>query len=104
MTSWASWTTGGVFTGMGGVTTVEVGPIRGELTVHTTWIDGQAEIAVQYSGALDWFTLTGSPVPCFSREDSRSLHQAVIEAIRAGATDDALSPQDGSGSGRAASG
>ncbi|MEV8566199.1 hypothetical protein AB0436_11595 [Streptomyces sp. NPDC051322] len=91
MTSWASWTTSGVFTGAGGVRTVEVGPISGDLTVHTTWIDGQAEVAVQFTGALDWFTLPGSPVPCPSQEESRSLHQAVIEAIRLGATETALS-------------
>jgi hypothetical protein len=97
MTSWASWTTSGVFTGAGGVRTVEIGPISGDLTVHTTWIDGQAEVAVQFTGALDWFTLPGSPVPCPSQEESRSLHQAVIEDIRSGATEITLSSLPRSG-------
>ncbi|WUL61872.1 hypothetical protein OHS16_29230 [Streptomyces sp. NBC_00344] len=101
MTSWASWTTTGVLTGAGGIRTVEVGALSGDLTVHTTWIDGLAEIAVQYSGALDWFTLVGSPVPCPSREESRSLHQAVIEAIREGEIEDALSSPGGGRTGSA---
>ncbi|BFP57467.1 hypothetical protein ACFYUM_14205 [Streptomyces fimicarius] len=82
--SWASWTTSGVYTGTGGVRTEEAGILSGDLTVHTTWFDGQAAVAVQYSGSSDWFTLTGSPVPCPSEEESRRFHQSVVEAVRAG--------------------
>ncbi len=82
--SWASWTTSGVYTGTGGVRTEEAGILSGDLTVHTTWFDGQASVAVQYSGSSDWFTLVGSPVPCPSEEESRSFHQSVVEAVRAG--------------------
>jgi hypothetical protein len=82
--SWASWTTSGVFAGSGGVRTEEAGLVNGDLTVHTTWSDGQAAVAVQYSGASDWFTLAGSPVPCPSEEASRSFHQSIVEAVRAG--------------------
>lgn len=56
----------------------------GDLTVHTTWADGQAEVAVQFSGASDWFTLAGSPVRCPTEQASRAFHQAVVEAVRAG--------------------
>jgi len=83
--TWASWTTTGVFAGAGGVLTDEVGVVTGDLTVHTTWADGEAQVAVQYSGASDWFTMTGSPVPCPSQEDSRALHEATVEAVRTGA-------------------
>ncbi|MFJ4963283.1 hypothetical protein EES43_00885 [Streptomyces sp. ADI96-02] len=83
--SWASWTTRGVFAGTGGVRSVEAGILSGDLTVHTTWIEGQASVAVQYSGSTDWFTLEGSPVPCASEEESRSFHQMVVEAVRSGA-------------------
>ncbi|WBO62209.1 hypothetical protein [Streptomyces camelliae] len=79
-----SWTTTGVFTGQGGVHTDEAGIITGDLTVHTTWDGKQAVVKVQYSGTSQWFTLTGSPVPCPSRQGSRDLHQAVVEAVRAG--------------------
>ncbi|MEU6510279.1 hypothetical protein [Streptomyces sp. NPDC046942] len=80
----ASWTTTSVFTGRGGARTEEAGIVTGELTVRTTWSAGQADVAVQYSGTSQWFTLTGSPVRCPTRQDSRNLHQAVVEAVKAG--------------------
>ncbi len=82
--SWASWTTTGVFAGRGGVRTEEVGILTGDLTVHTTWTGGEARVAVQYSGSSDWFTMTGSPIPCPSEAESRTLHEEVVHAVRAG--------------------
>ncbi|MEV0913856.1 hypothetical protein AB0I93_06230 [Streptomyces sp. NPDC049967] len=82
--TWASWTTRGVYSGHGGVLTEEVGPLSGDLTVHTTWADDTAQITVQYTDAADWFTMSGSPVPCSSEEESRSLHEAVVNAVRRG--------------------
>lgn len=58
--------------------------MTGDLTVHTTWDGSQVDVAVQYSGGSQWFTLAGSPVPCLSEEASRHLHQEVVEAVRAG--------------------
>ncbi|MFI1169365.1 hypothetical protein ACH4UM_38840 [Streptomyces sp. NPDC020801] len=81
---WASWTTTGVFAGHGGAHTKEAGIVSGDLTVHTTWDGRQADVTVQYSGTSQWFTLSGSPVPCASERDSRQLHQGVVEAVRAG--------------------
>ncbi|MFF3247262.1 hypothetical protein ACFYWY_26880 [Streptomyces sp. NPDC002870] len=80
--TWASWTTTGIYAGAGGVLTEEVGVISGDLTVHTTWSEDQAQIAVQFSGASDWYTMAGSPVPCASEEASRTLHQSIVEAVR----------------------
>ncbi|MFD9219147.1 hypothetical protein ACFWDI_03730 [Streptomyces sp. NPDC060064] len=93
--SWASWTTTGVFSGRGGVLTDEVGVVTGDLTVHTTWADGEARVAVQFSGASDWFTMSGSPTSCPSESDSRTLHDAVVQAVRDGdaATVPCLPPQ-----------
>ncbi|MFI1015951.1 hypothetical protein [Streptomyces sp. NPDC020965] len=82
--SWASWTTTGVYSGRGGVLTDEVGVLTGDLSVHTTWADGEARVAVQYSGASDWFTMSGSPTHCATEDDSRALHQAVVQAVAAG--------------------
>ncbi|WP_329200847.1 MULTISPECIES: hypothetical protein [unclassified Streptomyces] len=82
--AWASWTTTGIYPGAGGVRTEEVGVISGNLTLHTTWTGAAAQVAVQYSGSSDWFTLSGSPVECDSEQDSRDLHQAVVEALRGG--------------------
>lgn len=81
---WASWTTPGVFSGPGGARTDEAGIVAGDLTVHTTWDGRQADVTIQYTGTLDWFTLTGSPVPCRSERHSRALHQAAVEAVRTG--------------------
>ncbi|MBT2490989.1 hypothetical protein J7E96_21210 [Streptomyces sp. ISL-96] len=89
---WASWTTLGVLTGRGGVLTDEVGVLTGDLTVHTTWADGEARIAVQYSGSSDWFTMSGSPVSSPSEGDSRDLHDAVVAAIREGGAATVPSP------------
>lgn len=82
--TWASWTTTGVFAGAAGVPTDEAGVVRGDLSVHTTWTDGQAILTVQYSGASEWFTITGSPVRCATERQSRDLHQEVVEAVRSG--------------------
>ncbi|MFB6985527.1 hypothetical protein ACFC0C_22865 [Streptomyces sp. NPDC056178] len=82
--AWASWTTRGVFSGHGGVLTEEVGVLSGDLTVHTTWADDTAQVTVQYTGAIDWFTMSGSPVPCCSEDDSRRLHDAVVRSVREG--------------------
>jgi hypothetical protein len=82
--SWASWTTTGVYSGRGGVLTDEVGVLTGDLTVHTTWASGEARVAVQYSGASDWFTMTGSPIACATEDESRVLHQAIVQAVADG--------------------
>jgi hypothetical protein len=82
--AWASWTTTGIPSSREGVETVEAGVLRGELDIHTTWADGQAIVAVQYTGAPEWFTLRGSPVPCPTEQASRDLHQAVVDAVRNG--------------------
>lgn len=83
--TWASWTTVGILARPGAVQTEEIGPMQGgDLTVHTTWSEDEAQVTVQYSGALDWYTMAGSPVPCASEADSRAFHQAVVEAIRSG--------------------
>ncbi|MCX4775318.1 hypothetical protein OG435_00330 [Streptomyces sp. NBC_01264] len=85
--SWASWTTRAVFAHPDGVKTAEVGPVlTGELDVHTTWTkdDCLAHVTVQYSGGAEWLQLAGSPVLCPGEAESRTLHDAVIHAIRAG--------------------
>ncbi|GAA4908952.1 hypothetical protein ACFPM3_12215 [Streptomyces coeruleoprunus] len=84
MSAWASWTTTGVITGTGGVRTKELGVVTGDLTVHTTWYGTEADVAVQYSGSSEWYTLEGSPVPCHSEEESRRLHQDAVEAVKEG--------------------
>lgn len=81
---WVAWTSPGVYAGTGGVSTDELGIIRGDLTIHTTWAKGRAYVAVQHTGASEWFTMTGSPRPCAQQAQARELHQAAVEAVRAG--------------------
>ncbi|UZJ32876.1 hypothetical protein [Streptomyces endophytica] len=82
--TWASWTTVGIHALPGVVRAEEIGVMNGDLTIHTTWSENLAHVAVQYTGSSDWYTMAGSPVPCDSEAASRSFHQAVVEAVRGG--------------------
>ncbi|MEU2158835.1 hypothetical protein ABZ532_28140 [Streptomyces sp. NPDC019396] len=84
MDTWATWTTQGIIAGSGGVMTTEGGPITGDLTVHTTWIDGQAQVTVQHTGASEWYGLEGSPVAASDERAARHVHQAAVEAVKEG--------------------
>ncbi|BAJ26270.1 MULTISPECIES: hypothetical protein [Kitasatospora] len=84
MNTWATWTTQGILSGHGGVKTVEISVITGDLTVHTMWIEGEARLTVQYSGALDWFTVEGSPVAAADEAAAREVHQRMVEAVKTG--------------------
>ncbi len=73
-----------VAAGPGGAMTDEVGVITGGLTVATTALpDGRAGVAVQYTGADEWYTLTGSPVP-LRRGGLAALHADVLHRVRQG--------------------
>ncbi|MGW7366785.1 hypothetical protein ACWGI8_25955 [Streptomyces sp. NPDC054841] len=84
MDTWATWTTQGIIAGSGGVMTTEGGPITGDLTVHTTWIEGQAQVTVQHTGATEWYAVQGSPVPAADEDTARAAHQAAVELVKAG--------------------
>ncbi|KEG44392.1 hypothetical protein ACFY83_34735 [Streptomyces althioticus] len=71
--------------GPGGAMTDEVGVITGDLTVATSLQpDGRAGVAVQYTDADEWYTLTGSPAPLPHPDGLRQLHDTVLKAIKAG--------------------
>ncbi|MFD7609622.1 hypothetical protein [Streptomyces sp. NPDC059828] len=84
MDTFATWTTQGIIAGSGGVMTTEGGPITGDLTVHTTWIDGQAQVTVQHTGASEWYAMEGSPVTASDEPTARHVHQAAVEAVKEG--------------------
>ncbi|WP_274561535.1 hypothetical protein [Streptomyces spiramyceticus] len=84
MDTWATWTTQGIIAGSGGVMTTEGGPITGDLTVHTSWIDGLARVTVQHTGATEWYAMLGSPVPAANEDTGRAVHQAAVEAVNEG--------------------
>ncbi|MER5564440.1 hypothetical protein ACFXPM_36445 [Streptomyces sp. NPDC059095] len=71
--------------------TDEVGVITGDLTIRTTRrADHHVAVTIQYTGADEWYTLTGSPVavPDGQIED---YHHRVLDAVEAGAQ--AVAPQ-----------
>ncbi|GED90857.1 hypothetical protein [Streptomyces sp. 6-11-2] len=70
--------------GPGGAMTDEVGVITGDLTVATSLLpDGRAGIAIQYTDADEWYTLTGSPAPV-PPEGMAALHEQTLEQVRRG--------------------
>ncbi|MEV7007762.1 hypothetical protein [Streptosporangium sp. NPDC051022] len=74
---------GQVVAGPGGVMTDEVGVVTGDLTIRTEATDDAAHVTVQYVGADEWYTLTGSPIPLKGRTVEQ-VHQAVLKAAAAG--------------------
>ncbi|MFI1253022.1 hypothetical protein ACH4U6_04325 [Streptomyces netropsis] len=73
-----------VTAGPGGAMTDEVGVVTGDLTVVTTRLpDDRATVRVQYTGAEEWYTLTGGPV-AVPPDSLETLHTAVLEAVRQG--------------------
>ncbi|OKK22021.1 hypothetical protein AMK16_01925 [Streptomyces sp. CB00455] len=74
-----------VLAGPGGAMTDEVGVITGPLTLRTTWEDdGDVRLEVQYTGADEWYTLTGSPLPAIREKDAHALHTATLTAVKNG--------------------
>ncbi|MER7131321.1 hypothetical protein [Streptosporangium saharense] len=74
---------GQVVAGPGGVMTDEVGVVTGDLTVVTEADGDAARVTVQYTGADEWYVLTGSPIPLKDRTVEQ-VHQAVLDAAEAG--------------------
>ncbi|MFD8810441.1 hypothetical protein ACFV23_02810 [Streptomyces sp. NPDC059627] len=74
-----------VTAGPGGVMTDDVGVITGDLTVRTTLDDDghRARVTVQYTGADEWYTVTGSPVPV-PGADLAAFHRDLLSRIRRG--------------------
>ncbi|MEV4183780.1 hypothetical protein AB0J28_20365 [Streptosporangium canum] len=76
-----------VVAGPGGVMTQDVGVVTGELTIRTEAASDDAQTAqvqVQYTGAEEWYTLTGSPISLAGRSVEQ-VHQAVLRAAAQGA-------------------
>jgi hypothetical protein len=66
----------------GGVMTMEVGAITGELELLTRATpDGGIEAMVRYSGAQDLYTVSGSPVRGVAEHPDQAEHRAAHERI-----------------------
>ncbi|MCZ0978749.1 hypothetical protein O1L60_04370 [Streptomyces diastatochromogenes] len=73
-----------VVAGPGGAMTDEAGVITGDLTLTTAGRpDGLADIRIEYTGAEETYTLTGSPVP-IPPDGLHTLHERTLAHIREG--------------------
>ncbi|MFE9558393.1 hypothetical protein ACFYMW_36170 [Streptomyces sp. NPDC006692] len=73
-----------VTAGPGGAMTDEVGVITGDLTIQTTRRPDQlVAVAIQYTGADEWYTLTGSPTHVPDGE-LENYHERVLECVKHG--------------------
>jgi hypothetical protein len=63
----------------GGVLTVEVGAITGDLELLTRTAEGEIEAEVRYAGARDLYTVRGSPLPTTDTHDK--VHEAILESL-----------------------
>ncbi|WP_312866491.1 hypothetical protein, partial [Streptomyces boluensis] len=65
--------------------TDEVGVVTGELTVAADLLpDGGVAVTVQYAGAEEWYTVTGSPVPARAVAGLAAVHGEVLARVRGG--------------------
>jgi hypothetical protein len=63
----------------GGVLTLEVGAITGDLELLTCPSDSGIEAGVRYAGARDLYTVTGSPVP--TTDTHHKAHEAILRQL-----------------------
>ncbi|MFF4763798.1 hypothetical protein [Streptomyces sp. NPDC001292] len=69
--------------------TDEVGVITGDLAIAARLLpDGRASIAIQYTDADEWYTLTGSPVS-LPPADLAAPHEQTLAQVRRGGGADA---------------
>lgn len=88
----------------GGISTVEVGTITGDVELESAPVDGGCRHRVRYAGADEWYRLEGEqdPVAVEDGADLARLHEALVDALRAsaGAADEPVDPPHGSQQGR----
>ncbi|MFF3113589.1 hypothetical protein ACFVSN_30895 [Kitasatospora sp. NPDC057904] len=84
--------TTGITAGPGGVMTVDVGVITGDLTLRTTWNGRQVLLDVQYDGADEWYTVQDSPVPAPDQASALAVHEAMIAVMERGGGSGAEGP------------
>jgi hypothetical protein len=65
----------------GGVMTDEVGAVTGELEIATRLDAENLYVSVRYSGADEWYTVTGSPVSLGERFSLADLHERVVSYL-----------------------
>ncbi|MFZ3492385.1 hypothetical protein ACODT5_03940 [Streptomyces sp. 5.8] len=70
--------------GPGGAMTDEAGVITGDVTLTTTpGPHDTVHVRIQYTGAEEWYTLTGSPAP-LPPGGLATFHERTVQAVQAG--------------------
>jgi hypothetical protein len=66
---------------VGGVMTEEAGAVTGGLELLTRpTSEGGLQVLVRYTGAEEWYTVSGSPVPTGGK-DHRASHEAALALL-----------------------
>lgn len=67
--------------GPGGVMTDEVGVVTGELTLRSTFSDGEVALSVQYKDAEEWYAVTGGRSKLTDSSDLDSVHAIAVALL-----------------------
>ena len=67
--------------GPGGVMTVEVGVVTGELTLRTDLSGGEVTVRVQYKGADEWYTVQGAKAHLTDKADLDAVHTIAVALL-----------------------
>jgi hypothetical protein len=70
-----------IVAGPGGVMTDEVGVVTGELTLRSELADGKYVLRVQYTGADEWYTVTGTQVPLPEMRGLNAMHAQAVALL-----------------------
>lgn len=65
----------------GGVMTDEAGAVTGDLEIATRLDAENLYVSVRYSGADEWYTVTGSSVSLGERFSPADLHERVVSHL-----------------------
>lgn len=70
----------------GGVMTVEVGAVTGELEIATRPAGDNLEVRVRYAGAEEWYAVEGEPIALedagsLSPPELRELHERIVRYL-----------------------
>jgi hypothetical protein len=66
----------------GGVMTLEVGVVTGDLELHTSAADdGTLTMRIRYAGADEWYTVEGGPYRLHDPRDHEVLHEVLVRLL-----------------------
>lgn len=86
----------------GGVGTVEVGTVTGDLELESALVEGRCRHRLRYAGAEEWYRVDGEgDVPVDGAAGLARAHERLVDSLRAepGAFAEPVDPPHGSGRG-----